>query len=662
MKPRLLIFFIPLIFFLAAFLTLKDYGISWDEPIHFFRGQGYLNYFLTGKTTFNGQKKISYYQNDQLPTEYYLEKDDGHPPLNGILASLSNLILYQKLGIMGDIESHHFFNIVVSTLLVTIVVLFAYQTYGLFSALVSGIVLSAYPLFFAESHFNIKDPAQTAFFTLTIWAFWNSLGGSWKWLLFSAISAGFALGTKFNILFLPLIIVPYLFFRLNVFNKGLHKIFADFKKIPRVYFFTLCAFPFIMSGIFFISWPFLWQDPIKNIPASFRWYLDIGTGQAAYGIFLSNGFNLFAPLWILFSTPPYFLFLTFIGTIAAIVRRKENNFAPLLWLLWLFIPIARVIAPNTTIYGGVRQIMEFIPAMALLAGLGVTVLVSWVSGWLKSSAKLPHIIILVLFLPHFFIMLKLHPNENVYFNSLIGGLPGAKSNDFPYWGNSFGNAYKQAADWLNLNAPTNSKIALIQGTTLNISRLQFRDDIRFSNSYWSGVYRDGEYLIELTHNDKKNYPYAWEYVETFLEPVYEVKVDGIAIAKVWKNDLDNTKIDFRKKEVVFDEQVSKTIKDSAVFLDPGKEVLLTRLVVLYEKANCQKPEARVFTAKSDSNWHEEPDNIPANQVVVREKANKPQEVFFFPGRRAKLIKLEAESKESCLLRQNTQFVLYIVEN
>ena len=36
-----------LVFFIAVFLTLSDYGISWDETIHFRRGQAYLNYFLT---------------------------------------------------------------------------------------------------------------------------------------------------------------------------------------------------------------------------------------------------------------------------------------------------------------------------------------------------------------------------------------------------------------------------------------------------------------------------------------------------------------------------------------------------------------------------------------------------------------------------------------
>ena len=52
MKKILVKFCIPVAFFLVSFITLKDYGINWDEPFHFNRGQAYLRYFLTGKTNY----------------------------------------------------------------------------------------------------------------------------------------------------------------------------------------------------------------------------------------------------------------------------------------------------------------------------------------------------------------------------------------------------------------------------------------------------------------------------------------------------------------------------------------------------------------------------------------------------------------------------------
>src|SRR3989339_848755 len=112
MKLRLFsIITVPILFFVIALGTIYDYGISWDEPIHLQRGQAYLYYILTGKTVYDETDIKSYYQNEQLTAKYFLDKDDGHPPLNGIFASISNVIFYQQLGILGDIESYHLFNV-----------------------------------------------------------------------------------------------------------------------------------------------------------------------------------------------------------------------------------------------------------------------------------------------------------------------------------------------------------------------------------------------------------------------------------------------------------------------------------------------------------------------------------------------------------------------
>ena len=110
----------------------------------------------------------------------------------------------------------------------------------------------------------------------------------------------------------------------------------------------------------------------------------------------------------------------------------------------------------------------------------------------------------------------------------------AVQRNIPYWGNSFGNAYFQAAQWLNNNAEQNARIALVQGTMTNIPTIQLRQDIDFSNLNWSGIFQKGEYMVELTHNDPvRLYPYGWDYIETFLTPVHEVSVDGVALAKIW---------------------------------------------------------------------------------------------------------------------------------
>ena len=117
------------IFFLVTFFTLWDYGPSWDETLHFSRGQVYLNFFLTGKKEYQNlaNDRKSFYQLDYQAGDFWFipSENGGHPPVNGILASLFNYIFYQKLGLITDINSYHLFNILISSFLVFLVTFFA---------------------------------------------------------------------------------------------------------------------------------------------------------------------------------------------------------------------------------------------------------------------------------------------------------------------------------------------------------------------------------------------------------------------------------------------------------------------------------------------------------------------------------------------------------
>ena len=560
MKRKLIISLLfSFCFFIISFITLKDYCISWDEPLHFMRGQAYLHYYLTGLKNYddlpkvnlqgtNGQPKNipeprrSFYQDDYHNGEFSFKDDIGHPPLNDQIAALSNLIFFQKLGWLDDINSFHLFNILASSILVFAVSFFMLETFGIFPALIATLILITHPLFFSEAHFNIKDPPETAFITMTILFFYMSLKKfSLKWLISSIVFFSLALGTKFNVLFLFFAVIPYLLI--------IHKP-KKIKKIPKRFFITLFCAPIIVLLILFISWPYLWADPINNLLSIFKYYKDIGTGsvyQSANFFFL--GFNSYPLQGIVFTTPPATLLLTSFGIVASIIYRKKFEYVSLLWFLMLLVPILRVTVPGTVIYGGIRQIFEFIPAIALISGIGAKYLLYLISTQLGGNKKaISAVIIGVVFIFSVIPILRLHPNENIYFNFLIGGLKGAKEKNFPAWGNSFGNAYCQGISWINKNAEKNAKLALIQGTPANTPAILIRADIQYNYSgnstktYFSSNAKMGEYLMELTYGDSsKPNSDIWRYVENYLEPIFEVKADNVSILKIWKNDPAHTK-------------------------------------------------------------------------------------------------------------------------
>src|SRR3989344_879768 len=212
---------LTILFFGISLFTLSDYGINWDEPNHYIRGQAYLRFFLTGKDNYNDLPKIkSHYPNvvgRNLPSgvvfgdesfrrsiyqydasrngsqtyRWYLKNDFGHPPLNGIFASFSNYIFYQKLGLLGDIQGYHIFIIAVTSLAIFSIFLFTSSIYGIFAGIVASLSIFLYPLLFSESHFNIKDPVEMSFYTFSIIAFYFGITKKrWKWIILTGIFAG----------------------------------------------------------------------------------------------------------------------------------------------------------------------------------------------------------------------------------------------------------------------------------------------------------------------------------------------------------------------------------------------------------------------------------------------------------------------------------------
>src|SRR5260221_1646 len=241
----LAILVVPTLSLVLGIATLSHYGINWDEPYHYRRGQAFLQYFLTGQKTYdaipkypplkgdsdnptfrNGQKNLeevqknpslsdgnvrrSFYQDDSWNGEFFIDIENsyGHPALNGVLAAISNKIFYQKLGILGDLESYRLFTVLTVSLATFFIAIFMWKEFGVAESFFATLAFTSYPLLLGEQHFDIKDPLETSFYALTlISAYLGIKKNKLSWLITSVIFFAFALSTKFNIVFS---IVPFL--------------------------------------------------------------------------------------------------------------------------------------------------------------------------------------------------------------------------------------------------------------------------------------------------------------------------------------------------------------------------------------------------------------------------------------------------------------------
>lgn len=671
-KTALIIFFS---FLTIGIFTLPFYGINWDTINHLPRGQAYLHLFLTGdkdyinipkwKPYFQNPESLkidtslpkgerpqrSYYKNDSFSFEDILKMDGrGHPPLSDILSAFFNVILFEKLGLINDIDAYRVYGIFLSACLVTLLFIWGSSVYGKVAGVIAAVSLSLYPLFWAESHFNTeKDIPETVFWSFLFFSVWKGIiEKNYKWILMSGLFLGLAMGTKFNVFFTPLIIIPWIivFLLTNYINKKFSA--KDFFLKNGKFVLSILIAPILSVAIFIGSWPYLWFDLLTNIRGVFSFYKTIGFTSNIDPNFLGPlGINTYPIQWIIFTTPPVILLFSIIGIIVSIFRfKQEKDKLSFLFLLWLIIPILRITWPGTTVYGGIRQIMEYIPALALFAGLGGQTVYSLLKR--KINKLVVWILIIGLFIPHLLILVKIHPNENVYFNSLIGGLGAAKEKNLPSWGNSFGAPYRQGIIWLNTNVPLNGKVVFTRELMPNIPVIWIRPDINFHNSYRSGYLQKGEYAIGLTYQGTKDASYYDGYLEMFLTPVYEVKVDGVGILKIWKNDKEYLKVDV-KEEVL--ENVVLIKDDKGLTFNLGEAKKLSRLEIQYDEKDCTKLKSGVVQLSiNGKDFGQQWGTLPG-QWRVAALGEQPQQGHFiepFLGQEVKIIRLVLSPTDTCL--------------
>lgn len=665
------------LFFVAALLTINDYNIMWDGRNHFFRGQAFANFFLSGRRDYEdlpmSKESARYYRDytstftpyidikkrlsldpnyrrsiyqDETHTFNWLmqQQATGHPTLSDTISSFFNIAFYEKLGWLRDDHAYALYGVVLASILVSISFYWIYVVYGFLPALVSTVALVTTPLFWAESHYNIKDIPILVFFFLAIWSFYKGLVKySVKWIITSSVLAGFALGTKFNALFIPPIIFLWSF--INIFTQNKLNRKKYFK-----WWWIILVYPLIMFVVLVIFWPQLWANPIGGFLNVLAYYKEVGLNIDYTPAFRTIfNFSTYASIWILVTTYPVIVLMAMVGVIGYFISLKKNkDTLPLLFLIWFLVPIIRASLPNASIFGGVRHIIEYIPPLSFMSGYGSYFLVKLFPGklrWIIGAA------IVSSFIPFLITLIKLHPAENVYFNNFIGGLPGAKNANLTGWGNTDGGIYEKAVEWINKNAQKNSHLAVGFSELADFYLPEFREDLRADNQF-SGSLQKGEYVIALTHNSELEQTYRMLYPETFLTPVYEYKVDGVPLIKIWKNEREYVKPELRSlKESIITLLPEK--RNNVFFWDLKKEERLMAIDLQFlQDRECKSSDLGFFQISNDSeHWTVLPENYPGEYIqALGEQPKNNNLIALISGFKSRYIEFIAQPDDACPLR------------
>jgi hypothetical protein len=414
-------------------LLWDSYGISWDEYVRSVHGEAILSYFVTvgADRTVNQDGVLRLYTAlpDLLAAALYAHVPEKQFAIRHLVSALFALAtvpaLYGLARLMGRP----------------------------WAGPVAGVILLSMPVFFGHAFINSKDiPLACAFAWAMLALAWLFQDGGFTWS--RVIVAGMGLG-------FPLAVRPGVWPLLVGFLL-LAMLYTDLMRRRHGGTDTTGRSPPKLAAILVVSWlvmvlvwPWAHENPLVHpligiaAAGSFPTLVEVlfagelFSSDALPRRFLVQMLGLQTPIpVVLFSLP---------GLWWAAVRswrdEAKEGLVHFLLLAWFVVPIGAWTALTPNLYDNTRHFLFILPALALLAALGVVEVVRRIP---KGRARfgVGAVTAMFIILPVRDVI-RLHPYEYTYFNALAGGVGQAVEHyETDYWVTS----YRKGAEWISREA------------------------------------------------------------------------------------------------------------------------------------------------------------------------------------------------------------------
>jgi hypothetical protein len=525
---------VPVVFLAVGLHTRNDFGETWDEQFDQDIGRFYLNDWA--KTGIEGLRSR------------FIPLQRNYGPFFDVVVVAAHQLLHQRLGIVSDVAGYHMPVLFVSALGLWLVFWFGYRLWGLMEGVVAAATLAVMPQFIAHSQNNLKDMPLAVFFSLALFVLVEAVRqGSLRLFAVAGVVAGLTYGIKLNALFLAPIVILW----------QLPEIRFDLRRWGRL------AAGLVVTGIVgfltvLLVWPYYRHAPWDRVIETLKTFSSHEYNE--YVFYLGHHFRAHDVPWhfpfvmLGVNTPLVVVVLLTVSLFflaSAWVRRSDDRSPLTLLWVWLLLPPVVQAASGTAMLDGVRHYLLVLPAMALLAAGAAAWSVRLLARWGRGAQGALAALLTVALGLALRTDIRLHPYEGVFFNSLTGGTAGAaKRFELDYWGVSL----KAAAAWLDANAPTGSRVWL----TIPGQHFFRLDPNRFR--FVNGLSGRPNYKVSLIRGLLKTFDTEEDYLRPKRKPVFEVKVDGAALLKIFEYD------EFRDLP---DGAVLKAAPDAIAQTEPG---------------------------------------------------------------------------------------------
>ena len=540
----LFIFLFFSLYFIIGLLIYEDYGISIDEPIH--RTFGYYWYFWLLKFFSFNSENITLIEKNFLSADpdWVMPLLKGELLWYGPFFDLLTVFLEDKLNITDTkniYQFRHFINFVffyLSSICLFFLLKFRFKNNLL--SFTGVIFYVTAPRIFAESFYNPKD---IIFMSLSVFCIFYSLKSleNFKILNLLKLSLFCAVATNVRIIG---IIFPVIFFFLFFINSFEIKNYLK-KNLFLFLYFILSYFTFLI-----ILWPYLWIDTFSNLINVFTAYKNVVGGTNFYlGEYISSKHLPwhYIFVWVGITLPIIYLPLI-IYSIFLVIKKFLNNFLSIkknellfkkknetydfFLLIYLLLPIFYFITLNKPLIGGWRYLYFIFPALIYFVIFSIDKIIN-----LKISLFLRNFFFILIFFSIFYniyILVKLHPFQNIYFNNFVE----KKANqlfEVDYWGLANADAINRILKDINQNK--SNSIRTLSFTPLHYSAFLINDPLINKIKFSGTVNNNQEYIFTnyvYENNPKllKKYNLPENYFKFF-----SFKIGNVLIYDIFKKKL-----------------------------------------------------------------------------------------------------------------------------
>jgi hypothetical protein len=295
--------------------------------------------------------------------------------------------------------------------------------------------------------------------------------------------------------------------------------------------------------IMIAAWPWAALSPLNPVRGLFafsEFHYAIRTVFEGRTYEMGEVPRLYVPGYLLIRVP----LITLTGVALAVVPMLALPFAwtprrrdLALLLAAVIVPLACQVALHGPAFTGMRHFLFVLPALATLAGIGFNVVLDRLAAHSRALAACAAAAICACFIWDGATLARLHPYENLSYNALVGGLPGAyRRYDMDYWFNSMPEAIHRLEAYLREKTPLEtSQAPKIYSVAVCGVQLSFDRTVTLPQLHWDfrSEWDESEFFIAPTHMncDKDLDGTIVATVERFGVPIAYVK-DRRAIVKL----------------------------------------------------------------------------------------------------------------------------------